>query len=51
VYAGVDERRKPRTKATVDQLMDRYLEVLDAGETTVFGYESNIRNYIRPMLG
>jgi integrase len=51
LLAEVDERGNPRTKATVNQLMDRYLEVLDAGETTIYGYESNIRNHIRPMLG
>jgi integrase len=51
LLAEVDERRNPRTRATVNQLLDRYLEVLDAGETTVYGYESNIRNHIRPVLG
>jgi hypothetical protein len=25
--------------------------VLDVGETTVYGYQSNIRNRIRPLLG
>lgn len=28
LLAEVDERRNPRTKATVNQLLDRYLEVL-----------------------
>ncbi|MGH3679788.1 MAG: hypothetical protein ACRDT2_05965 [Natronosporangium sp.] len=35
----------------MNQLLDRYLEVLDAGETTICGYQSNIRNHIRPVLG
>src|ERR1051326_8719745 len=31
----VDEQRNPRTKATVDQLMDRYLELLDVEQFQV----------------
>ncbi|MBN9112819.1 MAG: hypothetical protein J0I34_29030 [Pseudonocardia sp.] len=47
----VDERRSPRTKATVNQLMDRYLELLDVEETTKERYEQAIRVHIRPLLG
>lgn len=47
----VDEQRNPRTRATVDQLMDRYLELLDVDVTTRIGYEGYIRNHIRPLLG
>ena len=47
----VDEKRNPRTAATVDQLMDRYIEVIDVDRTTRKGYESRIRNHIRPLLG
>lgn len=47
----VDEGRNPRTKATVDQLMDRYLEVLDVDVNTRDSYEGYIRNHIRPLLG
>lgn len=47
----VDEGRNPRTKATVDQLMDRYLELLDVDVNTRRGYEGYIRNHIRPLLG
>jgi site-specific recombinase XerD/DNA-binding transcriptional regulator YhcF (GntR family) len=47
----VDEQRNPRTKATVNQLMDRYLEVLDVDVTTRKSYEGYIRNHIRPLLG
>ncbi|HEX4100305.1 MAG TPA: site-specific integrase, partial [Pseudonocardiaceae bacterium] len=47
----VDEQRNPRTKATVNQLMDRYLDVLDVGVTTRTSYEGYIRNHIRPLLG
>ncbi|MGH3612523.1 MAG: tyrosine-type recombinase/integrase [Pseudonocardia sp.] len=47
----VDEQRNPRTKATVNQLMDRYLELLDVEETTLDRYEQAIRIHIRPLLG
>ena len=47
----VDESRNPRTKATVGQLMDRYLEVLDVEETTLDTYRGYIRNHIAPLLG
>lgn len=47
----VDEQRNPRTKATVNQLMDRYLELLDVEETTWQRYEQTIRCHIRPLLG
>jgi hypothetical protein len=30
----VDERRNPRTNATLDQLLDRYVETVDVGRTT-----------------
>lgn len=32
----VDEKRNPRTTATVNQLLDRWLEVLDVEVTTLF---------------
>src|SRR5262249_16540569 len=47
----VDEQRNPRTRATVDQLMDRYLELLDVDAKTRKGYEGYITNHIRPLLG
>jgi integrase len=47
----VDEQRNPRTKATVNQLMNRYLELLDVEETTRERYEEVIRVHIRPLLG
>jgi integrase len=47
----VDERRNPRTRATVNQLMDRYLDVLDIAETSREAYVSVIDNHIRPALG
>jgi integrase len=47
----VDERRNPRTRATMDQLLDRYLTVLDVGETTRQTYVGYIDKRIRPALG
>ncbi|MGZ3140943.1 tyrosine-type recombinase/integrase [Lentzea chajnantorensis] len=47
----IDEQRNPKTKATVNQLMDRYLELLDVDDTTRISYEGYIRNHVRPLLG
>ncbi|MFI9383876.1 tyrosine-type recombinase/integrase [Kutzneria sp. NPDC052558] len=47
----VNEQRNPRTKASVDQLMDRYLELLDVDTNTRKSYEGYINNHIRPLLG
>ena len=47
----VDEQRNPRTRATVDQLTDRYLDVLDVEVTTRARYETAIRLHVRPLLG
>ena len=47
----VDERRNPRTRATVDQLLDRWLQVLDVDPSTRRTYEGYIRKHIRPTLG
>jgi len=47
----VDDRRNPRTNATVNQLLERYLGVLEIEDTTRSGYDSMIRLYIRPLLG
>ena len=51
LLAQVDERRNPRTRATVNQMFDRYLTVLDVEPTTRSTYEGYIRNHIRPALG
>jgi hypothetical protein len=47
----IGERRNPRTHATVEQLMDRYLDVLDVEQTTRARYEAAIRLHVRPLLG
>ncbi|WP_121002987.1 hypothetical protein [Saccharothrix australiensis] len=49
----MDEQRAPRTKATMNMLLDRYEETLDHGveRTTAIGYRRNIRLHTRPVLG
>src|SRR5690349_18114340 len=47
----VDERRNPRTKATVNQLIDRWLEVAELERTTRTGYLRKINKHVRPVLG
>ena len=47
----IDEQRNPRTRATLNQLLDRHLDVLDVAETTKPSYVSLIDNHVRPLLG
>lgn len=47
----LDERRNPKTRATVNQLMDRYEKVVDVDRTTKRTYLGYIRKHIRPLLG
>ncbi|WP_224401813.1 tyrosine-type recombinase/integrase [Pseudonocardia sp. ICBG1034] len=47
----VDEQRTPRTSATLDQLLDRYLETLDVGATTHRAYTRYLELHVRPFLG
>src|SRR5262249_49499449 len=42
---------QPTHRATVNQLMDRHLEMLSVEATTLDSYETFIRNHIRPLLG
>ncbi|MDN5856474.1 MAG: site-specific integrase [Actinomycetia bacterium] len=51
MLAELDQRRSPRTKATVSQLMQRYLEHLQIEDTTRSGYEGLVRRHIEPLLG
>ncbi|PKB30220.1 tyrosine-type recombinase/integrase [Pseudonocardia alni] len=48
---AVDEQRSPRTSATLDQLLDRYLETLDVGVTTHRAYTRYLELHVRPFLG
>jgi hypothetical protein len=47
----VAEKRSPRTSATVDQLLDRYLDQFDGSPTTLDLYRTHVRNHISPCLG
>ncbi|MCG8917380.1 hypothetical protein L6E12_16465 [Actinokineospora sp. PR83] len=51
LLSRVDEKRAPRTRATVNKLMDRYLDLINVEKTTRSGYEGYIENHIRPLLG
>jgi integrase len=47
----VAERRNPRTSATVDQLLDRYLDQFSGAPNTLELYRGHVRNHISPVLG
>ncbi|MFB9688430.1 tyrosine-type recombinase/integrase [Amycolatopsis plumensis] len=47
----LDERRAPKTRATLNQLLDKHFELLKVEPKTMEGYESVTRNHIRPLLG
>ena len=47
----VDERRNPRTSATVNQLLDRYLEMIDVSACTHLMYTRYLEKHVRPFIG
>ena len=47
----VEERRSPRTAATVNQLLDRYLDQFDGAPRTLELYRSYVRKHIGPLTG
>ncbi|MGQ0847361.1 MAG: tyrosine-type recombinase/integrase [Sporichthyaceae bacterium] len=47
----VDERRNPKTGQTMDQLFDRWLEVIDVEQSTRNGYIGKIEKHLRPTVG
>jgi hypothetical protein len=51
MHLEVSERRSPRTNATVDQLLERYLDQFSGGENTLELYRGHVRNHISPLLG
>jgi integrase len=51
LLSKVDEHRNPRTRATVNQMLDRHLEMLAVEATTLDSYETFVRNHIRPLIG
>ncbi|WP_243707653.1 hypothetical protein [Micromonospora sp. KC606] len=47
----VDEKRSPRTRATLHQLLDKWLDVADIEPTTRMGYVNKLNKHVRPVLG
>ena len=47
----VADRTAPRTSATIDQLLERYLDQFSGGENTLELYRGHIRNHISPRSG
>jgi integrase len=48
----VDERRHPRTAATVDQLLDRHFELVTLERSTLATYQGYVADkHIRPLIG
>src|SRR4051812_47720885 len=51
LVSQVEEKRNPRTSATVDQLLERYLDQFDGADSTKALYTGYIRKHISPYLG
>lgn len=47
----IAEQRNPRTAATVDQLLTRYLDQFDGTPNTLTNYRSYMRNHVSPFIG
>jgi integrase len=47
----VDDRRQPRTSATLGQLLDKYLDLADIEATTGRTYRGYVEHHIRPLVG
>ena len=51
LLSQVAEKRNPRTNATVDQLLERYLDQFVGSPNTLELYRTHVRNHIAPCLG
>jgi hypothetical protein len=47
----INEHRNPRTNATLDQLLERYLSQFQGSANPLQLYQTHVKNHIRPMLG
>ncbi|WP_285486976.1 site-specific integrase [Amycolatopsis taiwanensis] len=47
----VNERRNARTKATLNQLLDKYLAVANLDPGTLRGYRRNYKNHVKQLIG
>ncbi|GLY66029.1 hypothetical protein Atai01_26480 [Amycolatopsis taiwanensis] len=51
VLNEVNERRNARTKATLNQLLDKYLAVANLDPGTLRGYRRNYKNHVKQLIG
>ncbi|MEU9821757.1 tyrosine-type recombinase/integrase [Pseudonocardia alni] len=51
LLAQVEERRNPRTNATVDELVRRHLDQFVGAPNTLQMYRGHVKNHISPLLG
>jgi len=51
LLSQIDERRNPRSRVTVNDLIDRWLDVAKLEPTTRQGYVGKIEKHIRPTIG
>jgi hypothetical protein len=51
LLSQIDERRNPRSRVTVNDLVDRWLDVVKLEATTRQGYVGKIEKHIRPTIG
>lgn len=51
LISQVDERRNPRTNATLDQLLDQHFAMLDLEPNTIAAYRELAAGHIRPLIG
>jgi integrase/DNA-binding transcriptional regulator YhcF (GntR family) len=47
----INERRNPRTNATLRQLIEHYFEVANLDPGTLRGYRRNYENHVKPLIG
>jgi integrase len=51
LLSELQERRNPRTNATVNQLLDQYLSLHHGGNTTLTTYRMYADKHVRPFIG
>jgi integrase len=51
LLSQIDERRNPRSRVTVNDLIDRWLDVVKLEATTRQGYVGKIEKHLRPTIG
>ena len=51
LLSSVDEKRHPKSAVTVDEVIERWLDVAELQDTTRQRYEGLVRLYIRPTFG